>query len=447
MATRKIKDAQDLTTNELIYFKGHAKATYMSDGKTVEDAINQIGTGGDCQSPYVLPFDIETLDGLSYTDNIGSLQTDAYVFEKVKSALEVGRMIVIRYSSSDAGYHICDATYNGDAISVRVYNGLMLYSFEIYASSQGNILVEQYSLQSELVDGVNIATINGQSLTVGGDITIQGGSDVEVPTKVSQLENDAEYITQEDVAAVATSGSYNDLIDSPFIPNADSVKTWGFVKGVKLNGSTKTPSVSDGIVDLGTIEGGSTDGFVTKETIGALVVANAQALYDGNDVYALPSSANGDEDDVIVSKKTLKTINGQSLIGEGDITIGEGGGSSSGGGMNIVVMDDYVVDYAEPNTIYVITTNGLGGGLEVYEFIPPTNGYAEYVFIFQVGVMDSGFSIPEYVMWPNGQLPDVVRSGDVSYAEVYELNISASLVDGGEYIYKAVLTHFKEAQL
>jgi hypothetical protein len=40
MSTRKIKDAKDLSTNELIYFKGHAKATYMSDGRSVEDAIN-----------------------------------------------------------------------------------------------------------------------------------------------------------------------------------------------------------------------------------------------------------------------------------------------------------------------------------------------------------------------------------------------------------------------
>ena len=39
MATRKIKDAKDLSTNELIYFKGHAQATYMSDGRTVEEAI------------------------------------------------------------------------------------------------------------------------------------------------------------------------------------------------------------------------------------------------------------------------------------------------------------------------------------------------------------------------------------------------------------------------
>lgn len=46
MSSRKIKDAKDLSTNELIYFKGHAKATYMSDGTTVEDVINNINVSG-----------------------------------------------------------------------------------------------------------------------------------------------------------------------------------------------------------------------------------------------------------------------------------------------------------------------------------------------------------------------------------------------------------------
>jgi hypothetical protein len=45
MSTRKVKDAKDLSTNELIYFKGHAQATYMSDGRTVEEAITS-STGG-----------------------------------------------------------------------------------------------------------------------------------------------------------------------------------------------------------------------------------------------------------------------------------------------------------------------------------------------------------------------------------------------------------------
>ena len=46
MANRLISDAKDLKTGELIYFRGHAKATYMSNGATVEDAINSISSGG-----------------------------------------------------------------------------------------------------------------------------------------------------------------------------------------------------------------------------------------------------------------------------------------------------------------------------------------------------------------------------------------------------------------
>lgn len=42
MSTRKVKDAKDLESNEPIYFNGHAKATYMSDGRSVEDAINSM---------------------------------------------------------------------------------------------------------------------------------------------------------------------------------------------------------------------------------------------------------------------------------------------------------------------------------------------------------------------------------------------------------------------
>ena len=47
MNTRKVKDAKDLSDGSLIYFKGHAKATYMSDGSTVEDAINKLKTNGE----------------------------------------------------------------------------------------------------------------------------------------------------------------------------------------------------------------------------------------------------------------------------------------------------------------------------------------------------------------------------------------------------------------
>ena len=43
MSTRKVKDAKDLDTDELIYFKSHAKATYMSNGRSVEDILGNDG--------------------------------------------------------------------------------------------------------------------------------------------------------------------------------------------------------------------------------------------------------------------------------------------------------------------------------------------------------------------------------------------------------------------
>lgn len=65
MSTRKIKDAKDLSTNELIYFKGHAQATYMSDGRTVEEAVNNIAFGeGVAPSSYVTAIKI---DGVNRT--------------------------------------------------------------------------------------------------------------------------------------------------------------------------------------------------------------------------------------------------------------------------------------------------------------------------------------------------------------------------------------------
>lgn len=56
--------------------------------------------------------------------------------------------------------------------------------------------------------------------------------------------------------------------------------------------------------------------------ISDVVIANG--LDNGNMLYALPDAATGDEDDIIATKNTLKTINGESIIGSGDIVI-EGG--------------------------------------------------------------------------------------------------------------------------
>ena len=66
------------------------------------------------------------------------------------------------------------------------------------------------------------------------------------------------------------------------------------------------------------------EAYAARMNIGAL---NGLVGSDGfmsnasGNVYALPDAASGDEDDILATKKTLKTINGASIIGSGDITI------------------------------------------------------------------------------------------------------------------------------
>lgn len=71
MGNRLIKDAKDLTTNELIYFRGHAKATYMSNGSTVEDAINSINTGGSTNTSNY--YTKEQIDAKGYLTDVKTI--------------------------------------------------------------------------------------------------------------------------------------------------------------------------------------------------------------------------------------------------------------------------------------------------------------------------------------------------------------------------------------
>lgn len=59
---------------------------------------------------------------------------------------------------------------------------------------------------------------------------------------------------------------------------------------------------------------------IEKSLTGELETANAQAISGGNHAYALPDTANGDEDDVLLSRRSIKTINGEAIYGSGDIS-------------------------------------------------------------------------------------------------------------------------------
>lgn len=81
-------------------------------------------------------------------------------------------------------------------------------------------------------DAIYGRIINLKTPVNATDAATKGYVDNALPTKVSQLQNDSGYLTTHqdisgkansaDLATVATSGSYNDLLNKPFIPSAVS---------------------------------------------------------------------------------------------------------------------------------------------------------------------------------------------------------------------------------
>ena len=173
------------------------------------------------------------------------------------------------------------------------------------------------SKQDKLVSGVSIKTINDQSLLGSGNISIESGTSItvdsalsttsenpvqnkvitntlqtkanasDIPTKVSQLENDSKFATQTAVATGLATKADKDSLTS-------------------LEGSVSTLET-------------------TVRNQDKSIIANAQAIQG--------------KQDKLVSGTNIKTINNQSLLGSGNISI-EGGGSA-------VVVDNALSDTSE----------------------------------------------------------------------------------------------------
>ena len=126
--------------------------------------------------------------------------------------------------------------------------------------------------QATLVSGTNIKTVAGNSLLGAGDITITWANISGKPT----------------LATVATSGSYTDLTNKPAL-----------------------------------FSGSYTD-LTNKPTI-PTVPTNISAFT--NDAGYATNAQLSNKQDVLVSGMTIKTINGSSLLGSGNITISGSGGT------------------------------------------------------------------------------------------------------------------------
>ena len=178
------------------------------------------------------------------------------------------------------------------------------------------------SKQDTLVSGRNIKTINGESVLGAGNIVIQGGTS-----------NWDDITGKPEFAEVATTGSYNDLSDKPEIPSdyieniTDSDTEFSIDTAFNYKSGKKYSLSFSKTGGFDVIIGGVGD---TQRKINLSIdtdiIATKEDLADYQPVgdYATKTEL-ASKQDTLVSGTNIKTINGQTLLGEGNIDITGGG--------------------------------------------------------------------------------------------------------------------------
>lgn len=148
------------------------------------------------------------------------------------------------------------------------------------------------SKQDTLVSGQNIKTINGETLLGEGNIEIQGGTS-----------NWDDITGKPEFAEVATSGDYNDLTNKPTIPDVSNLATKEEIADMETKAHAAATYATKAEIP-------SLEGYLTET--------------EASETYATKQEVSSKQDQ-LVSGTNIKTVNGQSLLGNGNIDITSGG--------------------------------------------------------------------------------------------------------------------------
>ena len=318
MSTRQIKNARDLKTNELIYFKSHAKATYLSDGSTVEDTINNIKDKDVDLSDYVTSSQLSTaLSGKQdKIDDIDNIREGAALAENS-----------VQFSNKDL--HIA----NIDGV---ITNGGDIYVFPNTIAAiegHGDVLATLNDIPEPITTNTvsNWGFIKDKGIYIIPDLTLEDIYNTWDNGDTTVL-CDAQALLTKSVESVICIRTFNTQNSWGITPSISSVKddmlyllfyddynyklTYLSVEQNQVEIYVKDFSMHQAIELLNK---------VYADDYGITIPSGF--ISDDNLIYALPSSANGVEDSILLSNSSVKTINGEAIYGSGDITI-EAGSSS-----------------------------------------------------------------------------------------------------------------------
>ena len=200
--------------------------------------------------------------------------------------------------------------------------GDQVFVYTLTNASGGTWSVTTRNTFSKVVAGTNMT-----SSYSSGTLTLNA-TQPTVPTKTSDLTNDgadgtSTYVEADELATVATSGSYNDLLNKPTIPAAQVNSDWNADSGVAqiLNKPT-IPTVNDATLTItqnGTSAGTFTANASSNTTI-ALTDTTYNAMTGASSSAAgtsglVPAPSAGDQNGVLRGDGTWGLISTDNLDG------------------------------------------------------------------------------------------------------------------------------------
>ena len=257
----------------------------------------------------------------------------------------------------------------GDTVEIRVFdfplttpNGALIIETPRFYLSFNNVLTgdvpteeETSNVPERLNDYIRYAnnvkayiltdkntkfkTINGQQITGDGDITIDTNVDLTGYATKSELNTKQDTIS--DLETIR-SGAALGATALQSVPSEYATEQWvneqGFLKEHQdiSNLATKAELATkqDVISDLDSIRSGAAKGETALQSVPSEYVTETELNNKGYltsvpDTYALKSEIPdiSTKQDALVSGTNIKTINGNSLLGSGDITIEGGSGN------------------------------------------------------------------------------------------------------------------------
>ena len=200
-----------------------------------------------------------------------------------------------------------------------------------------------------ITDGGNIEIQGGNDYTAGTNIGITDHvisvTGITLPTKVSELVNDEGYITTADTQNFVTSSDVQTQINDSISGKADSSAVTAQISDVKAQIEAEIPSkVSDLQNDLNFASTGDVESMISGFTTSADVKTQIEGynyINSGQAQTQIDNAVSGKQD-TLVSGENIKTINNQSLLGSGNIEI-QGGGETYSAGEGIGIDADNII--------------------------------------------------------------------------------------------------------